>query len=192
MRSDVGIIIPVWKPNPAWLQQAVKSALGQGVVIVEEDAFGKGPCGPRNRAVESAKAQGCRYIAPLDCDDIMPEGRIAAQAEFLDEHPDVAIVGGFVDLMREDGTIFGRHKPKPGAPVHGACMYRIEWWDRIGGYDAKSRGGGDSRFLLAIVRKRGKLARLNRVTLLRRIHPNSLSHRRGLERSLRWWEESQR
>jgi glycosyltransferase involved in cell wall biosynthesis len=52
------------------------------------------------RALEVGRARAAaRYVARMDGDDVSVPGRIAAQAAYLDEHPDVAAVGAQVEAF---------------------------------------------------------------------------------------------
>jgi glycosyltransferase involved in cell wall biosynthesis len=62
-----------------------------------------------NSGVVAALNRGCRlarsrYIARMDADDIALPDRLERQVNFLDSHPEVAVVGGAVTFMRADGT----------------------------------------------------------------------------------------
>jgi len=63
-----------------------------------------GMAGSFNRGLESAQG---RYIARMDSDDIAYPFRLARQLRFLDDHPDVAMVGGAARLIDRDGNVVG-------------------------------------------------------------------------------------
>jgi glycosyltransferase involved in cell wall biosynthesis len=46
------------------------------------------------------------YIARMDADDIALPERLEKQISFLDEHKEVFVLGGQVNLMDEEGTVF--------------------------------------------------------------------------------------
>lgn len=54
----------------------------------------------RNRAIDLAKGE---YIALLDADDISTNFRLEKEVEYLDHHPDIAVVfGEFLEIDEED------------------------------------------------------------------------------------------
>lgn len=96
-----------------------------------------------NLAVEQARAP---YIANQDFDDSSHPDRLRLQTEFLDRHPEVAVVGGsylVVDAKR--GERYQRMPPEDHAQIvramasripfaHTVVMYRKAAWREAGGY----------------------------------------------------------
>lgn len=90
------------------------------------------------------------FIITHDSDDVMLEGRLRRQVSYLQEHPDVGLLGARVIYIDAEGA-FLKHSEPPkksvqrwtfdqllaeayavGAPV---AMYRRAAIDRVGGYD---------------------------------------------------------
>ena len=107
-----------------------------------------------NEAIARAKGS---LIVPFGSDDIMLPGRIAAQAAFMDAHPETGICGGNVEFMNADGTplpnreqkqrdvpmqhidfddVFLDRKPVPPAAT---LMFRREALDVVGGFNPDIR-----------------------------------------------------
>jgi glycosyltransferase involved in cell wall biosynthesis len=63
-----------------------------------------GMAGSFNLGLENARG---RYIARMDSDDIAYPFRLARQIRFLDEHPDIALVGSAARLIDGDGNVVG-------------------------------------------------------------------------------------
>jgi len=75
---------------------------------------------PANAGVVAARnaglqqAQG-RFIAVMDSDDVAVPERLARQASHFEAHPDVAVLGGAVQLIDQD-SVAGRIKAYPLEP----------------------------------------------------------------------------
>ena len=90
-----------------------------------------------NECVSRAKG---RYFARMDQDDIAYPGRLQCQLEFLLNHPEVDLVGGWVAVFRNDGAAFGTRRsplkheqicshPWRGIPLaHPTWMGKAEWF----------------------------------------------------------------
>ncbi|WP_083855375.1 glycosyltransferase family 2 protein [Thermaerobacter subterraneus] len=91
----------------------------------------------------------CRgiFVAVNDADDISVNNRLEVQVEFLRSNPNVVLVGGWAELIDENGRILGRRCPPEGGwriksllslgnpIVHSTVMYRREILSLIGGFD---------------------------------------------------------
>ena len=60
----------------------------------------RGEAASRNTALDAATG---KYVSWLDSDDISRSNRLAAQVAFLEQHPDIAMVGSAAGKLRTDG-----------------------------------------------------------------------------------------
>lgn len=109
------------------------------------------------------------YIAVLDADDISSPDRLARQVEFLDQHPDVALVASWAQLINEHGKVFDVFEPPANQEelqdclgwtnpiVHSSAMYRRQLAQEVGGYPENIVWGQDLGLTLALAR-RAKIA----------------------------------
>lgn len=102
-----------------------------------------------------ALARGA-YIARMDADDISLPGRLSFQVAYLDDHPEVVLVGGYAisdpvpgpDSVRTSG---GRHTstdlsvfpPRIAVSMHPLIMMRTEALREMGGYRGNYRHAED-------------------------------------------------
>jgi len=96
-----------------------------------------------NKALKLARGE---YIARQDADDECHPERLEKQIKFLEEHPEVGLVGIVGLCMDEDGEIIGRFPPitsdkilrkilRFGNPfIHGSVMFRRNCIERCGFY----------------------------------------------------------
>lgn len=126
MRPHVSVLMPVLRPEPAFLLRAVESVLAQRLgdlelVIVEDkggipvaDILGHrldarvrlltndartGLVAQRNRALHEARAE---LVAMLDADDVAEPDRLAVQVRRLAAEPGLAVLGSAIQLVDAD------------------------------------------------------------------------------------------
>ena len=219
---SVSVVIPVYN-GAAFLAEAVASVRNQTVrpneVIVVDDgstdgtpdvvaALGegircfrrenRGPAAARNRGVAAATGD---WIAFLDADDRWPEGKLAAQLDYLREHRDVVLVSGDMGEVDDDGRVLvpsvlarhgqlerfralnGRHMPAAVRELlaanfipTGTVLVRRDVLVEVGGFNAYLRYGEDLELWCRIA-ARYPIACLPQVLMWRRRHGANLSGR---------------
>lgn len=146
-----------------------------------------------NRALALAHGE---YIARMDADDVALPSRLARQTVFLDDHPDVAVVGSAITLIDEEGSTI-RDVDYPlfcadvsrflihvgNALAHPAIMMRRADIAALGGYRAAYRHAEDYDLWLQLSETRD-LANLPDRLLLYRQHPAKASARHAAEQML--------
>lgn len=76
----------------------------------------------RNLALELARGE---YVAWLDSDDRMASGRLSRQVRYLDEHPKVEIVGGWLRRFDDAGRFTGiQAKPLVHEQLRATLLFR--------------------------------------------------------------------
>ncbi len=96
-----------------------------------------------NLAVEQTRAE---YVANQDFDDTSEPERLRLQADFLDAHPEVAVLGGhYLVIDTRRGERYQRMPPEDHASIlramasriplaHTVVMFRKAAWRQAGGY----------------------------------------------------------
>src|SRR5580658_10136563 len=148
-----------------------------------------------NRGLLESLNRGCslakgRYIARMDADDIAVRDRLLWQVDFLEEHPEVGILGGNIEYIDAKGTVFDTFLHPiddqairsalyqcEGSFCHPATIMRKAAFDAVGGYSTFFFDGGEDYDLWVRMAERSQLANLDRVVLKYRVHPSQISQR---------------
>ena len=126
------------------------------------------------------------YLARQDADDISLPGRLAKQADYLDQNPCVGLVAGSVEYMDSQGRtelvdsrelssgILGWHLLFGNEIPHSGVMFRTNAVSDLGGYD-ESLPFAQDYDLWSRLSGRAGLVRLAQVLLRYRRHQANLS-----------------
>jgi glycosyltransferase involved in cell wall biosynthesis len=137
-----------------------------------------------NKGLSKAASE---YIARFDADDICFPERLMQQVAFLDEHPEVIIIGSDAEYISEDGehlfhfkSIGHSHqqiiqKIHSYCPfIHSSVMYRKEAIIKAGGYSIHAHSFEDYLLWIQLL-KFGKFANLPQQLIKVRFNPASVT-----------------
>jgi glycosyltransferase involved in cell wall biosynthesis len=206
----VAVLIPVYNDDGR-LAATLASLRQQGVpftAVVVDDGSAPPVCvdegaydfpvallrQPRNGGIERAlnagleflAAAGFEYVARLDNGDLCAPARLARQQAFLDEHPDVALVGSNVEWRRGDGSLaFSLALPETHEAIsrafhhtvcliHPAVMFRLDAVRAVGPYSLDYPAAEDYELFWRIAR-RFRVANIPETLLTTRFDPGGIS-----------------
>lgn len=142
----------------------IKSIEDSRIVFIEEKHLGRVKA--LNRGLEYAKGE---YVAILDADDIAYPNRLLIQKEFLDSHPEIAIVASNADLIDLKGNRIGitrfpdDHQSLYNCLVslvvfpHSSVMYRRKAVMQFGGYNELCEKSVDYNLYLELLIQKEKM-----------------------------------
>ena len=171
----VSVLLPTFNEKPERLVVALQSISSQTlqyfeVIIIDDsnqdktrkclDEWAKKNTNsilcrpPTKKNLAAALNHGLRlasgkYIARVDSDDIQESARLAFQFNFLENHPEIGVVGTAVKLIDENGNLLGQKKfPADSSTIkkalcvknaisHATVMYRKKCVEMFGGYNEK-------------------------------------------------------
>jgi len=177
----VSFIVPAFNESAAVLRESIESMRGQSFadfvcIVVDESTDAAlaqacrelcatdarfvyvhpeqrlGLAGSLNMALERARGE---LIARFDSDDVCMPDRLCLQVAFMDTHPSVAVLGGGIEVIDDDGrTLAFRQYPQTHAAIergmqltstvaHPTVMFRREAATAYGAYDASFRFSED-------------------------------------------------
>lgn len=215
----VSVVLPVYNARP-YVAEAIDSVLGQTfgdfelilvndgstdgsgevlraardrdrrVVLVEQE--NRGLIVTLNEACARAKG---KYIARMDADDICLPDRLARQVAFLDEHPNVAALGGSAKYLTESGLLPRQFRNPTdsdslrtaletrSALIHPTVTMRRDAFLAVGGYRSAFVDAEDYDLWLRMS-ERYDLNNLDAVVLHYRLHAGQVSVRKMFQQGL--------
>lgn len=142
-----------------------------------------GLIGSLNRGLAAARGE---YVARQDCDDLLEPERLAKQVAYLDAHPDVVLVGTWMQLIDEQGADITLWRyPTTNAEIrwamlfntavgHPASMFRTAVARDAGGYSPDFLFAEDYD-LWSRLATRGNVANIPEPLQRYRVHGNTVS-----------------
>lgn len=212
-RPPVSIVISIYN-GEKFLREAIESILSQTftdfeVIVIDDGSVDSTPHllalyeqrDPRilihrfggNRGLSAALNFGIRcargkYIARMDADDISLPYRLEEQVKFMDEHPEIDVLGTAYTLIDESGhhlqtTVFPGNSDilrwsllffNPIA--HPSTMMRTSTIRKVGGYNTELTSAQDYE-LWTRVTLAGRLSNLQKVHMLLRLHGERITYK---------------
>lgn len=127
-----------------------------------------------------------KYIARMDADDIALPERFMTQYWFMEEHPTLAVLGSFVQIIDEKGKVLGERKLAViyehikermlfnNQFIHSTLFFRSDILKENGGYDENFRKSQDYELMFRLAAKY-PVANLPEKLLKLRFHTGSIS-----------------
>lgn len=113
-----------------------------------------------NRGLREARGE---YIARMDADDVAKKNRFAKQVQFLDKHPEIALLGTAADIINNKGVVTGslayvtthdeikRHMMERNQFIHPSTMYRRSVLNDVGYYDVNFKIAQDYEYFSRMI-----------------------------------------
>ncbi len=154
------------------------------IIYVEQE--NQGVSGARNTGIGLARGG---YVALLDDDDLWPPDKLEWQTLYLDEHPNVGVVGGTLHELAADGTTNPRGRYYQaitfeslftGNPFWspGQTLIRTELLKHLGGMNRSIWGADDWDLWFRVV-KVSSVVMIDRLSLFYRVHDGNASKQTG-------------
>lgn len=139
-----------------------------------------------NKGLAYIESHGYEYIGRLDCGDLCQPHRFKIQLDFLKKHPEIALVGSWVNIIDDRGNFHYLLKhPKTHKEisrkmyfnsmfVHPSVVFKTSILQEIGYYPTSYKAAEDYAFFFKVV-KNFKTANIAKPLLDYVVNPNSIS-----------------
>jgi glycosyltransferase involved in cell wall biosynthesis len=150
----------------------------------------------RNTGLAHIIRGGFDYVALQDAGDTDIGERVAIQADFLDRHPDIAVVGAWAEYVDRSGELLYVYQaptttgeirarmPYVSAFANPASMIRLDALEQVGFYDPAYPIASDYEIFFRLTRA-FETANLQQILIRKEDHPDSLSL--GSRRKSLWY-----
>lgn len=170
------IIVNDGSTDPATLE-VLEALKKQGYHII--DQVNQGLSAARNAGIHHSLG---RYILPLDADNRVQLPYLTRAVDILDQHPDVGVVYGNLELFGERSGVVQVPRLSVdlllvGNAIDACAVFRRSIWDDLGGYDSNipgKLGYEDWDFWLGVLERGWKFWHLEEVGFSYRCRSNSM------------------
>lgn len=227
MKNRISVILPVYKKDKVeYLSKAIESIVMQTYRDFHIYIGVDGPVGPNlddclktfdqetnitvvrfevnrglacvlNDLIRIAKEDGCDYYVRMDADDISLADRFEKQVTYLEEHPDVDVVGGAIEEIDSNDQLRGKHVEYPltheecrmffryrDPLAHPAVMFRARYFDKVpNGYRNEYRKNQDTMLWFDGFMNGCVFANLKDTVLHFRVNDDFYNRRNGWKRA---------
>ena len=203
----ISVIVPVYN-GEKYLAEAVKSVSDQGyspleLIIVDDGSTDRtseiahsfspgvrymrqsnaGPAAARNAGLKVARGD---LIAFQDADDLWPHDKLTRQLPRMINDPALEIISGRMQRIKFAGMGDGREVFKEFLPPQisynlGCALFRKSVFERVGLFDVTMRCSEDFDWWMRARECGAHILILRHVTLLYRLHGQSITHGRDLQ-----------
>lgn len=184
--KDLEFVVIVDSSCPGLAERVLELGRGDGRIRILTASIGGGLAFSLNMGIANARGE---YVARMDGDDVSRPGRIQLQVEYLDQNPDVDVVGCRVQFIDQDSRIIPRPYryfqtnkqirnvlPYRNPLPHPALMFRKNTLIAVQGYKYGHFSEDHEMFIRMARNPDVKFFNLDQVLFEYRRHASQLTH----------------
>ena len=157
--------------------------------IIINNKYSRGLANNLNSGLEEVLKDDFEYIARMDADDICLKNRFSDQLKYLQENPDVDLVGSWSEIIDRNSFIIGTKVVDEVVSfdsltfscevIHPAVMFRGDFFGKYGLYDGFYEKSQDWELWLRACQKGAVIKNIQQSLLKLRIDSNLVSRRKN-------------
>lgn len=190
--QDFLLLIGVDGDIPDNLAEAIHAYDGNAKVKIFWFKENRGLTAVLNNLLDEGKKLRPTYYARMDADDISYTDRFEKQVRYMNENPELDVIGGAIEEMEYDGTLNGKVIQYPlthqecfdffatrNPLAHPAVMFRASFFDKVTSYNANYKKNQDTELWYRAFKAGCKFGNLKDVVLTFRVSKDMYKRRGG-------------
>jgi glycosyltransferase involved in cell wall biosynthesis/ADP-heptose:LPS heptosyltransferase len=161
---------------------------GRNTFFRFEKNIGQGMARASNKALSLATR---KYVAVQDSDDVSCYNRFSSEIEFLEDNPEIVLVGSHAIVINENNQIQGKWTYPPETNdeiiqaicddgvnpiIHPSVMYRRDIiWEKFNGYNPEQRFAPDFDLYRRLILGNYNIANLQKLLVRYRLHRSQIT-----------------
>ena len=199
--EPVDIFLQIDGPVAPELEKLLDREKAEGrLVYLGKRSENLGLAASLNELLDRVMSAGYGYIARMDADDISLPDRFAKQSHYLEEHPDIDVVGGSIEEFTDDGGYrkivrypleheeMFRFFKKRVPLAHVTAMFRRSFFEKAGFYPTVAPTNEDTLLWMKGFATGCRFANLPDVLVKVRVSKDFFSRRGGVQKA---WSDFQ-
>lgn len=193
--ADIKVLVGVDGPVEGELAEILAGLTDERIMVIyfKEN---RGLACVLNDLIAEARQLDCQWLARMDADDICVPTRFQAQYDFLQQHPEVDVLGGAIEEIDETDLKKGKRVQYPLSHeecrkffryrdplAHPATFFRMRYFDKAKGYRPEYRKNQDTMLWYDGFLNGCVFANLPETVLNFRVAPDFYNRRNGWRRA---------
>lgn len=192
--QDFLLLIGVDGDIPDNLAEAIQAYNGNAKVKIFWFKENRGLTAVLNNLLDEGKKLRPTYYARMDADDISYTDRFEKQVRYMNENPELDVIGGAIEEMEYDGTLNSKVIQYPlthqecfdffatrNPLAHPAVMFRASFFDKVTSYNANYKKNQDTELWYRAFKAGCKFGNLKDVVLTFRVSKDMYKRRGGVK-----------
>jgi glycosyltransferase involved in cell wall biosynthesis len=147
-----------------------------------------------NSSFRYCKNKNFKYLVRMDADDIALPQRLQKQIDYLENHPEIDVLGTQAYVIDADDNIYGKKDASPYIDysilkkkcdiIHPSVIFRASFFDIVGFYNEEAILAEDYDLWFRAIRKNIKILSIKDRLFLYRFDKNNIKRRKKAQKEI--------